>query len=354
LRKILFIDTFCEFGHNNINKIYIDELIRIGYDVHLAMKRSYFNALELDQSLLKIDLPEKYFLANGSKVINRINQVRLLNFIKNRTKNINYFFYFFSYFEEISFYLSGFNGVSYLMVHGNTEGLINPVKKHFLRRISKNPNIKYLVFLEEFKRMFNSNGIYNVIVSPHGLPTNNSYDLSEDKNYFEKITKDLKFSKGKSKIIFIPHSNKFGDTFTNDLVNHNLFLEFIKKKNLKIIIKGNYIPSNSDRIFFLPNFVEEKQFRALLANSAIVLLNYPTSFQYRVSGLFFECLSKNIPLIASKITSFTHYSEIFNYNPFYSTVDELITIIDSLTSVEDGFAPYKNLQQIKLELSQIL
>ena len=79
-----------------------------------------------------------------------------------------------------------------------------------------------------------------------------------------------------------------------------------------LIIKGSYINTISDRVFFLPLFIEERFFNAALSNCNVVLLNYPISFQYRVSGIFFDYIAKNKQLIVSNINSFFQYEKNFN------------------------------------------
>ena len=120
-----------------------------------------------------------------------------------------------------------------------------------------------------------------------------------------------------------------------------------------LIIKGNHINTISERVFFLPTYIEERFFTAALLNCNIVLLNYPISFQYRVSGIFFECLANSIPLIVSNINSFVQYADNFNYNPFYNDLNQLYKTIEYLINVEKGFSPYKNLETIEPNLGNI-
>lgn len=354
MKKILFIDLFCEFGHNNINKIYIHKFLESGYEVHIAMKKSYFETLKIDKKIFHLELPERYFKNNDSKILNRFNQVRLLWFILNKTTSLEYSFYFFSYFDEIAFYISRFKRKSYLMVHGNTESLFSPVKYFFLKRLSRFNEIKFLVFLESFKQVFNTKGIHNVLVSSHGLPKFQNTELENEKYYFNDIINNINCSYKQPKIIFIPNANKFGDTSINSLIYHKPFIDLIEKKNIIIILKCNPIFEALNRFFYLPPFVDDNRFKALLSNSDVVLLNYPTSFQFRVSGLFFECMTYNVPLVVPKIASFVQYSENFNYDPFYSNIDELVSSIDFLTSVKFNFFPYKDLKNIEPSIKEIL
>lgn len=353
MKTILYIDLFCEFGHNNINKIYINKFINSGYIVHVAMKKSYFDTLALDKNLLIIELPEKYFITSNSKILSRINQIKLLWFIQSFINKNKYTFCFFSYFDEISFYLSGFKEKSFLMVHGNTENLYNKIKYFFLKKLSNIKKIYFLVFSNDFKNRFNQKKIYNVILSPHGIPEALQINQIDSTNDFNELLFDINCSPNDSKIVFIPNSNKFGNTFLNELLNDNYFLSFIKTNNLILIVKGNNINTSSDRVFFLPPYVEDKYFNALLLNCKIVLLNYPISFQHRVSGIFFECIANRKPLIVSNINSFVQYRNNFSYDPYYTDFQSLCERIKYLIQVDSKFNPYINLDSLDPNINNL-
>jgi hypothetical protein len=352
-KKILFIDLFCDFGHNNINKIYVKEFLSSGYDVHIAMKKSYFESLGVDNKLLRLELPERLFEDSRSKVLYRFQQVRLLRYILSKTKSFEYSFYFFSFFDEIAFYASGFNRPAYLMVHGNTESLFSPVKCFFLKRLSKNSQVKFVVFLEIFKKLFNSRGINNVLVSSHGLPLFVNEDANNVNYSCDDLLRTINCSYIEPRIIFVPNANKFGDSSINDLIKHQPFLELIERKNIIVVMKGEPSSEPLDRFFYLAPYVDNRYLKALLINSFVVLLNYPSSFQYRVSGFFFECMAYNVPLLITNIASFVHYSNNFNYNPYYNNLHELVSAVDFLSNVNRNFRPYKELHTIEPSLKEI-
>lgn len=352
-KKILFIDLFCGFGHNNINRIYINKFLEEGYDVHIAMKKSYFETLGIDNEFLQLELPESLFKNTNSKILYRFNQIKLLWYISEKTNTLDYSFYFFTYFDEIAFYLSWFRRSSYLMVHGNTESLYVPFKFFFLRRLSKIKKVNFVVFLDGFKKLFILKGIDNVLVSSHGLPVFEENDSKIERLLFTDLIKMINCSFIEPRIIFVPNASKFGDTSINDLINHQAFVELIEKKNIILVLKGKPYSKSKHRIFYLPPYVDETYFKALLRNSFVVLLNYPLSFQFRVSGLFFECMASNIPLVVTKIFPFMHYSKNFNYNPYYGNLDELVSRIDFLTTVDSSFNPYKDLNAIEPSIREI-
>ena len=353
MKKVLFIDLFCDFGHNNINRIYINKFLEEGYDVHVAMKKSYFETLGIDKELLHLELPESLFKNTNSKILYRFNQIRLLWYISEKTNNLDYSFYFFTYFDEIAFYLSWFRRSSYLMVHGNTESLYVPLKFFFLRRLSNIKEINFVVFLESFQKLFNLKGIDNVLVCSHGLPVFEEFESKHESYLFNDLIKTINCPFTEPKIIFVPNANKFGDTSINDLINHQRFVELIEKNNIIVVLKGKPNSESRHRFFYLPPYVDETNFKALLKNSFVVLLNYPLSFQFRVSGLFFECMARNIPLVVTNISPFLHYSKNFNYNPYYGNLDELVSTIDFLTTVDSNFNPYKDLNAIEPSINKI-
>ncbi len=349
MKTILFVDLNCSFGHNNINKIYIDKLEKAGYNVELAMTKSYFENLQLFDKKLYIELPEKYFYYN-SKLMFRINQYLLLILIKNKCKNVSFEFVFFSFFEETSFYFSRFSEKSYLMVHGNAENLFNKFKYYFLSKISRRTVINFLVFSDDLKRLFNSKNIYNVIVSQHGCPKPliNSVIV---KNQFKNFLRSINCIHNDDKFLFIPNANKFGNNFIYKLLLNIQFLDYINLNKINIIIKHQKIDVNSDRIYFIPNSINNNIYNSILLNSYVILLNYPDSFQYRVSGIFFECIANDKPMILSNITSFNSFNEVFNYNPYYNSIDEICVALNQLLMCENNF--YKNKAILEPNLNEL-
>ncbi len=352
MKKILFIDLFCEYGHNNINKIYIKNLLQKGYVVEIAMQESYFNTLDLDVNLLKIKLPEKYFKLKQNRLIGRLNQVLLLKYISKNITKEKYDFLFFTYFEEISFYLSGISFKSYLMVHGNAESFDNFIKRFFLKKIGNMSNINFLIFTNHISKKFTHHKLSNFVVENHGIPNPITCDSSISKNHFKKLLeKNKHFLKPEYKYIFIPNSNKFGFNFLEELLSQDFFLKNIITNNIYILVKGGDVRCN-ENIIELPEYLNDDDFNSILINSNIIFLNYPKSFENRVSGLFFECISNNKILLLPRIHSFTEFQNYFNYDPFYDNCDNLFNKISKLLKLNDN--PYNNKQNMNPKLSNLI
>ena len=114
--------------------------------------------------------------------------------------------------------------------------------------------------------------------------------------YDTTLIKKINCSFIEPRIIFVPNASKFGDTSINDLINHQAFVELIEKKNIILVLKGKPYSESKHRIFYLPPYVDETYFKALLKNSFVVLLNYPLSFNPPISdfilegNFFFHCI----------------------------------------------------------------
>ena len=79
------------------------------------------------------------------------------------------------------------------MVHGNTEHLQNHLKYFFLKKWSKRNIINFLVFSDEFRKLFHQKEIYNVIVSPHGFPQAIEVDKNKLISDFNELLSNLNF-----------------------------------------------------------------------------------------------------------------------------------------------------------------
>lgn len=333
--KILYIDVMCSNGHVSFNKIYINKLISSGYEVKLILKKKYVKKLNLPDSMILFELP--YFLFydfKGIGIMNRLMMLISFIYINIRISTSKFRDIYIGGYEEISFYFSFFINKTILINHNNIGGLNNKLKKYFFIKNTKKH--KVLVFNEKIKNYLIKLKVKNIIVKPHGLPE--KFYTSEHGNMYDTFRK----------VIFIPSSNSSNLKFILELINNCSFLEYLKKNNYLLIIKGDFSTINPNLIV-INGYLDFEVYKKIFLKADIILLPYPISFKYRVSGVLHECLANNKICLLSKIESFEVYTPHFKYNPFFRNIIELTERIDYLTNSNEFSSSYNYEDLEKLE-----
>lgn len=322
MKKVLFIDPLSSEGHINFNKIYISKLIECNVDLQLVFKEGYINRLGFPTSLVRLSIPTHFYSIKKNGLINRICLFRIFVFIKRKIEFDDYDFVIFSSYEAISLFFSNIRHKLVLINHNNISGLENNVKRFFFRLISKgNLHLVFEKFIQEY--LF-SIGIKDVIVVPHGLPTSFDYKSVKSCSFINGIINNEKFKY----ILFSPASSSVDGDFIRKLLNSEKFVSYLEKKNILLIVKGNFISLKTKNIIILKDYLTTKQYQFLFLKSSAILLPYPESHKFRISAMFFEGISNNKICFLSDIDLFKHYHWLFNYNPYFKSIDDLISRID--------------------------
>lgn len=87
------------------------------------------------------------------------------------------------------------------------------------------------------------------------------------------------------------------------------------------------------------------EYNFMLQNAHAVLLPYGEGFKYRCSGIFFECVARDTPIIATNLEAMAIYKDDVDLQLF-TDVEGLIACIDTLKNKEEfvynkeSFNPY--------------
>ena len=345
MKKILFIDVFCPYGHINLNKTFINQFNKLGYEVDFVLKKGYNKEIGVEENSLKWSVPDFYYRESAGKILSRLNSFFILFLLRAKVNTREYDYIFFSSYEEISLWFSGFRGKFILINHANIAGLENFLKRFFIKRLSKSSiNVVFHDFIRISAEKY---GIRNIKVQPLGLSNPYRIDIAKQKTILSDINEKL-INEHLSDIIFIPSGQKYGDNFIKEIIESKVFIEFLSSKNILLVIKDKTIKCSENNILMINNYISNEQYENLFLASTLVLLNYPHSFKNRVSAILFESFSCNKACLLSEIKGFTSFRNYFNYNPYYSDIESLISRIDDYLnySKDDSNNPYKNLENL--------
>lgn len=341
MRSVLYIDTFSQFGHTNLNKVFIQQFRNRGYKVSVIARANYLEDIQVPIEDILLRIPETYYSSSAGRIRDRLLQLRILQFIKKSVSLRAYDIVFFSYFDEIVFPLSGIKGNLFFMNHSNVTGLENTFKRFFLKWIAKMGTI--LVFHETIRDQFVKFGITNVIVEPLGLTLPYNNDSASQKKILKKIDSRLVALDYTLKI-FIPTVSKYQDDFLYKVLSDSSFLNFLSVNKVLLVLKDKSIEINHPNICSLKNFLSDEIYQAVFVSADFLMLHYPASFKYKVSASLFECFSNNKPCFLSDIDSFRVFQPHFNYDPYYNSIEKLTELIQVSLDRKDMIVknPYNN------------
>lgn len=355
MKNLLYIDPFCEYGHNNLNRVYINSFMELGINVHLVLKEGHVQELQLPEELVRLAIPFRYFRGDLGKLGNRFYLLKILLYIKSRIDFRNYDYVFFSGYEEISLYLSGIKGRLILVNHANVSGLDSYIKRMFIKLISNSAHITHIVFAQYIKDRFAEFGISNVLVKPLGLSEPYEINRNIKESILRSIDERIVSNKFKYRI-FAPSGSKYGSDFIEKQITDINFISFLEQNKILLIIKDEHLFSNSSNVLVLNNFLSISQYQALFLESDIILICYPETFNYRVSAIFFESLSNNKVCLLSDIEAFRVFESHFNYNPYFNNVHQFMKVVTEFIMNRDAISclPYNNLESLNPTFKELI
>ena len=347
MKRILYIDPFSTYGHKNFNEIKIRNLACLEVELTCVFRDGYFEELHFEKKKTRLyKIPKKYYKGNRSSFFNRIEMIKILRHVKRELNFKDFDKIILAAYDNIALYFSFIREEIFLVNHNNLAGLDNKIKLFFFKQISKR-NI-HLVFEDYMREYLNSIGIAKVISVSHGLP-----------NEFKAIgdlpptsLTDLKIEQY-SNLIFVPSSSSSDVFFIDKLINDSSFQNYLKENNILLVLRGDYEVTQNKNIQIINKYLSKIDYRYLLIKSSIIIIKYPASFKYRTSAVFLDCVANNKIVLISEIEAFKQLESKINYNPYFTTIDELI---DKVKIHICGFPlkPYVKIQEFNVDLNFLI
>ena len=330
------------YGHDNLNERYINKCKEKGYSVDVILSKRLKEKIKNNIDVNSIwDIPD-FFIDVKSKYLFHFYQLMVSIRIVYFTKLKYYDHVFLSSFDELALGLLKSKRSFFLLNHSNFSKTDNFLKMYFFKKLAKRHT--FIALSESIRQAYFLEGIKNVKVDSIGLYKKHKLDFKAD--VLKLRDKTINY-RSYNKIVFIPTAKKLGDSFIMSLINSKKLQNLLNEKRILLIVKGvNY--NSCSNIFGIDYRLSDLEYKTIFLLSNLVILNYPKEFEYRISGLLFECFSNNKACLLSRIDSFIEFEEFFNYDPFYSDQNELI---DKLVCNNEAHKePYKNLKKLDVNL----
>ena len=304
-----------QFGHINFDQIHISALINSGNNVHVIMPERVSNSMSIDKNLYRLIIPKWFSKERKSPIITRFFVILTLLYIKLKINFSQYDLILISNTDVITLGMVPLCKHMGLICHGNAYDFQFKIKKYFLERLSKK-NF-FIVFNTRMKKQFTDNGINNVFCVSHGCIAPFSSDNKTP----------LPFTKCEYNTVIFHPSSKCDESFVLSLHKDKDFEEMLKKDKILLILRGRKIIPDSHNIITISEKLSQELYQRIFLSSDIILIAYPETFKYQVSGISYECISNQKKMLIWKNPSLDYCQEFFNYDPMFSDTKELCSKI---------------------------
>ena len=334
-KKVVVVDVISKWGHNALNSEILTTLQQYGCTVDFIGNETHRTIVDgrgLNNFTLFKPIREEAF---DGPIFGRLRLIEKLQKVAKIIRKEKYDIVLFSAFDELAMlFWPNVGGKLLLIAHGNISGGRSSFKRFALKRIVTNAHL--LVFHDFIRTRAKELGVPSVSVMGQGLTAPYSkIQLASLEQYLPVQLKSLAQGQRKT-IVFVPSVTKYSD----DILLHTLLSpqmdELCSRKGIHFIIKGGKARPLS-HVTMLPQFISKAEYQAVFQLADTVVLGYPSSFDYRLSAVFIECISNNKPCVVSEIDCFRALSKHFRYNPYFGDCGSLVRAIGESTSIDHPF-----------------
>lgn len=313
--KLLLVDYISYPGHRNFNKIHIESLLELGHEIHLVGRRGQFDDIENNNNISISQIPDCFFNSLPFYAVTfRLQGIAALLWVKKHIQISSYDAIIVLTYDILSVIAFRSKKPVILINHNNVSQLWSKIKLFITRKLPDN----YIhVTLNQdmearLKELFPDKRVYHV---PHGICAPS-----------EKLIKPTICSED-DKFLFCPINRNFDRQFVKGLFENSSFVNYLREHNLRLFVKEQLGVCNCDVIINAPKSMIVEQYNYMIQKAVAVILPYGENFKYRCSGIFFECVARHTPIIATQLNAMAIYNNDVNMRMF-TTPPELITSIE--------------------------
>lgn len=128
-------------------------------------------------------------------------------------------------------------------------------------------------------------------------------------------------------------SNSNDEAVIKEIVEYEEKTRIFEKKHKHIVLRSKNTQYDNGFLKVIKGYLEDKEYYDYVVATKSLLVPFPLSFQYRMSGTVVDAFSNNIRVVGSKIPLLEYYEGMYpNICRTYETAEELIQILDNIGS----------------------
>ncbi len=315
--RILIVDYLSVKGHRVFNKIHIECLINLGNSVDLIGRKGQFENIDCNKLSRETIIPEKYFRNYPMPILtSRLTAIASLLWIKKSIKYEKYDLVIFITYDIASLFCLRIKGNVVLINHNNV-WLLKKKINIFLTKLLPS-NYLHIVLNEEMQnRLRILIPKAKVFVIPHGF-------LEPSRNILRPP-----FIMENERFIFCPVNAHYNRKLLFDLCKNKDINCYLKRNSISFYIKKKIINESKGKVFVIDNRLEDCEYDYMIQKAVAVVLPYGPDFRYRCSGILYEAIASDTPIIASGIPSLLLYKNSVNVR-FFNNAESFINCLDDI------------------------
>lgn len=306
--KILIVDYYGDHYHDQFNTIHIKALERLNADITLMGADSHFQ----DAANKKVlTIPSKLYKTFSSRFLlslrSRFWDILKLIYLSFAIQKERYDFIVFLRYEIfcIPFFRTSQNVI--LFDHSSASTMHSIAKRCALNLIGDN-YVHAALNDEIYKHIKTILPNKKVVMIPHGM-----LSPFHERKYCNLVSANKSF-------VFCSATSSCDEELLHHIIFSDKVKNYLKARDLQLLVKCKTCFESNETITRIEGFINQEDYEYLIANAVAVFLPYNHDFGYRVSGVFFECVANETPVIASSIPSFLAYAE--NGQPLFTINDD--------------------------------
>ena len=304
MERILYVNYMAQRGHVNFDTIQVDALLAAGHDVRIVAHKAIAAQMPYQAERYAKVLPGFMGAECKNALLNRLLYLAALLYIRIAVRPSRFGRVVVSNADEITLALAPLCRGMAVFCHNMANGLANPVKRFFIRKLAKHN--RFLVFNAHMAEPFRAMGMHNVAVVSHGC-------MAPWRNVGEQgvvDTSPFRF------VVF--HPSPSPDTaFVEAVVADRALARFLEDESVLLVLRNAKLPGGCRNIVSIDRYLPQVEYRALFCSADAILVAYPQSFGYRVSGVSYECAANGKRALIKANPSFGYCTDFFNYDPFF-------------------------------------
>ena len=314
--KLLLVDYLSPNGHENFNAIHINALLKLGHSITAIGKKGQFDGVNNNPNFSTMYLPS--WCNRPIKILPnifcRIQAIFTLIYIMNKYKQ-KYDYSILLCYDILSCFFYRPKTKVVLINHNNVSQFSSKIKLWMTLHLPAN-YIHVTLNQEMKKRMEELNPYKKCCYVPHGV-----VQVSTDCKKPLYVGKDEQY-------LFCPVNRNIDVKLMANIISSEYVDDYLKSNKIKLFIKKfSDIIRASENIFVIDSFLEKAEYDYLIKNALAVILPYSTSFQYRCSGIMFESIAYQTPIIASDIPDLTCFDNDCNIS-FFSDENSFVEAVN--------------------------
>lgn len=292
--NILVVDYLGEKGHRKFNKIHFEALECLGHTLFYVGRDGQFPGLITKQN--HIIIPEHFYKKRiWSSLTARLAMIRCILWVRKRI-NFNYDCIIVPTYDVFSVWAI-YSNKPLIIINHNNVGQLNNYIKRFITKIVTSRAIHIVLNKDMERRLKTILPRGEIFYIPHGYcPIGTAQKPA--------------FVKDNDQFIFCPINRNYDPSFTDSLFTSQEWVELLKDYGLKMYVKKGIVGESNDRVHVIESNLLPEEYEYLMQYSSCVVLPYNEQFRYRCSGIFFECIAADKPIVVSDIEAFKEYQSI--------------------------------------------